>query len=54
MQTAQDAERLGPCERGWLGAKFYSRSKGATINVFDEAGKIIEERSDEGSFKEAC
>jgi hypothetical protein len=34
--------------------EIYSRSKGAMIKVFDEAGKIVEERSEEGSFKEAC
>jgi hypothetical protein len=34
-------------------AKFYSRSKGALIRVFDGAGKQIEEHQEQGNFKEA-
>jgi hypothetical protein len=33
-------------------AKFYSRSHGALIRVFDEAGNAIEEHEETGNFKE--
>jgi hypothetical protein len=34
-------------------AKFYSRSKGALIRVFDGTGSVIEEHEEKGNFKEA-
>jgi hypothetical protein len=34
-------------------AKFYSRSKGAIIRVFDETGAVIQEHAEQGTFKEA-
>jgi hypothetical protein len=33
--------------------KFYSRSKGAVIRVFDGTGSLIEEHEETGNFKEA-
>jgi hypothetical protein len=33
-------------------AKFYSRSKGAVIRVYDEAGTVIETHEEKGGFKE--
>ena len=34
-------------------AKFYSRSKGAVIRVFDGTGSMIQEHEEKGNFKEA-
>ena len=33
-------------------AKFYSRSQGAIIRVYDEVGKVIETHEQPGDFKE--
>ena len=34
-------------------AKFYSRSQGSIIRVFNEAGGVVEEHEEKGVFKEA-